>query len=404
MVAYSQAQIRNGLLRVSGAFVPNLQAAILATASFMLCWKVLGLVNPIFAPIVTYLCMGFSRNRQPRKVIEFGLGATAGVFLGSVVTHWFGFGWWQMFVLLALGPLIGRFIDRSEIVTFQTGINAIVLAALIGINAQGEQYSIIERLVPALIGALVALVATILIPSNMVSRPRRYIGFAIGETSRAVRRLSKGLLDGDYAEISRLRGLLTGIRELLSDADAALNSAQETASIKLGAAEVRAELSELRRLLDLTERMHVTVSMLQRQSRGMVSEIGPIPELAKVLWQVADLLARVSEGVHSWQRPTSARDEAITLAGELRPMSFASHEKDWRSSTLVALVRALVVDLLELTGLSMAQARAVLAETAGYHPDPAADVTTMEMPSMIWGTEELPAIADPCDEDDDPGR
>ena len=221
MVAYSQAQVRNGLLRVSGAFIPNLQAAILATASFMLCWKVLGLVNPIFAPIVTYLCMGFSRNREPRKVIEFGLGATAGVFLGSVVTHWFGFGWWQMLVLLIVGPLLGRFIDRSDIVTFQTGINAIVLAALIGINEQGEEFSIIERLVPAIVGALVALIATILIPSNMVSRPRRYIGFAIGETSRALRRLSKGLLDGDYEEISRLRGLLTGIREVLSDADAA---------------------------------------------------------------------------------------------------------------------------------------------------------------------------------------
>lgn len=401
MVAYSQAQVRNGLLRVSGAFIPNLQAAILATASFMLCWKVLGLVNPIFAPIVTYLCMGFSRNREPRKVIEFGLGATAGVFLGSVVTHWFGFGWWQMLVLLIVGPLLGRFIDRSDIVTFQTGINAIVLAALIGINEQGEEFSIIERLVPAIVGALVALIATILIPSNMVSRPRRYIGFAIGETSRALRRLSKGLLDGDYEEISRLRGLLTGIREVLSDADAALNSARDTASIKIGVAEVRAELTELRRMLDLTERMHVTVSMLQRQARGMVSEVGPMPELAKVLWQVGDLLEQVSEGVHSWQRPTSARDEAISLAGELRPTSFASNEEDWRSSTLVALVRALVVDLLELTGLSMAQARAMLADTAGYDPDTAADVTMMEMPSMVWGTEQLPAIEDRLDEDEE---
>lgn len=377
--------------------MPNLQAAVLSTASFMLCWKALGLVNPIFAPIVTYLCMGFTRNRQPRKVIEFGLGATAGVLLGAVVTHLFGFGWWQMFILLFLGPLIGRFIDRSDVVTFQTGINAIVLAAMISINAQAEQYSVIERLVPALIGALVALIATILIPSNLVSRPRRYIGFAIGETARVLRRLSHGLRDGDFAEISRLRGLIAGIREVLTDADQSLKSAEETATIKLRNSKVRAELRELRRLFDLTERMFVTVSMLQRQSRGMVSEIGSLPELSRVLGEISGLLDEVSEGVHSWERPTTARDKAVEIAGELNPMAFAAHAQDWRSSTLVALTRALVVDLLELAGLSMAQARSALVDIADFDPTVEADTTAMEMPSVAWGTEQFPAVVDPAE-------
>ncbi|EPH05937.1 hypothetical protein HMPREF1531_00585 [Propionibacterium sp. oral taxon 192 str. F0372] len=400
MLDYSQAQVRNGLLRVSGAFIPNLQAAVLATASFMLCWKVLGMVNPIFAPIVTYLCMGFSRNRQPRKVIEFGIGASAGVFLGTIVTHSFGFGWWQMFLLLLIGPLIGRFIDRSDIVTFQTGINAIVLAAIIGINAQEEQFSVIERLVPAIIGALVALIATALIPSNMVSRPRRYIAFAIGECSRALRRMSKAVLDGNPAELSKLRGLLAAIRELLSDAGQALTCAKDTASIKWRSRGTRAELIELQRMLELTERMHTTLSMLQRQSRGMTAEIGSIPELAKVMWHVADLLERVSEGIRNWERPTGARDEAVALAGELRPISYITDDEDWRSATLVSLVRALVVDLLELTGLSMTQARGMLADTGEFDPIEDPDATSVEMPSVMWGTEELPAVCDESCMDD----
>lgn len=399
---YVLSRVRSGLNRVRGAAIPNLQTALLATLSWLLCHWLLGNPDPIFAPIVVLSSLGFSRNRQPRKVLEIGLGVSTGVLIGGLAGHYWGFGAWQLFILFAVTPLIGRFIHRSELVAFQTAINSVVVASMMTMAVPGVGSGPLDRWLNALIGAGVSVASTVVLPSNVVTRPQRYVAFAIDELARILRRLSKGLLDGDAAEIGVLARQLSAMRETLNDARQALDSAQETAAISPAAFSSRPVLAELDRMLGLIERLHVTMSMLQRQARHMVSEIGSMPELAAPMWQAADLLARVESGVRNWQRPTAARDEAVRLAGSLRPAEIATGPNQWRSATLTSLLRAVVVDLLELTGLSMAQARAALADVGHYDPDAEANATGVESASIVWGTEHLPAVGEPpwLDEDD----
>lgn len=59
---------------------------------------------------------------------------------------------------------------------------------------------------------------------------------------------------------------------------------------------------------------------------------------------------------------------------------------------------------MQLTGLSLAQARGALADTKNFDPDCAQEVDTeADLPSVMWGTEMIPAVDDndphPCDED-----
>lgn len=396
---YSIGRIRGGLNRVRGAVIPNLQAAIAATIAWMIC-HAYGDPNPIFAPIATFICMGFSRNRQPGKVIEIGLGASFGVLIGAIVGHYWGFNWIQLVLLLSTTTLVGRFIHRSEFVAFQTAINAIVVASMMPLHTTSTP---LDRLLNALVGAAVALLATIVIPTDVLSRPRRYTVFGLQEMARTLRRLSRALRDGDAQAIAELRGRLTSIREQMNDARLALNSAQETSAISPTARGVRPQLAELDRLLTLIERMHVSVSMLRRQARHMVTETGPMPELSQPLREIADLLDRVARGVEVWQRPTDARDDAVALAAHLGPDEVAD-AGNWRSTVLVSITRALLVDLMQLTGLSLAQARGALADTKNFDPDCAQEVDTeADLPSVMWGTEMIPAVDDndphPCDED-----
>ena len=99
-MARLSAEIRVGWTRVKGAAAPNTLTALAATLSWVICFYLLHQPTPVFAPIATFLCLGFSRNREPRKVLEVGLGATFGVLIGEWFGNAFGFGWWQVLVLM----------------------------------------------------------------------------------------------------------------------------------------------------------------------------------------------------------------------------------------------------------------------------------------------------------------
>lgn len=400
--SYLEANARRGVLRARGAAVPVVQTAISATIAWLVCHWLLDDPNPIFAPIATFVCLGISRNREPRKVAEMGLGASTGVLIGGLLGHYFGFGAWQLLFLLLLAPLLGRLIDRSEMVAFQIAVQSIVVASMV---SQAASESPFDRWLNALIGAGVALLATVVLPSNVVTRPKRYVTFTIEEVARTLRGLSKGLLDGDGDAISQLHGRLLAMRELLNDGSRSLASAQETAAISPAAFSSRSTLAELDRMLELCERLHVTLSMMQRQSRGMVTEIGPMPEIARAMWQAADLMDQIARGVRNWQRPTAARDATAALAAELGPADVIVADADWRSATLMSLLRAVVVDMLELTGLSLAQARAVLADTGIFNPGVVLESGPgVEQASMVWGTEELPAVESASTPDEPPAQ
>lgn len=385
--SYLGARARSGLIRLRGALVPNTQNAFAATGSWLIC-RWLGDPNPIFAPIATFVCMGLSRNREPRKVIEMGFGASTGVLIGGLVSRYLGFGAWQLLILLLCTPLLGRLMDRSELVAFQVAVQSIVVAAMLG---EPGGPSPVDRWLSALIGSAVALVATAILPVSVVTRPRRYLVFILEEVARTLRRLGKGLMDGDPQAIAHLRGRLLALRELLNDGGRALTSAQETAAISPAAYGSRPVLGELGRMLELCGRLHITLSMMQRQGRGMVEEVGALPEIAGPVWQAADLLERIAAGVREWQRPTGARDVTAELAAKLGPADVIVVDTDWRRATLMSLLRAIVVDMLQLTGLSLAQAHAVLVDTGEFDPDAGAG-TTDEQPSAVWGTEEMPAV------------
>ena len=106
---------------------------------------------------------------------------------------------------------------------------------------------------------------------------------------------------------------------------------------------------------------------------------------------MATFIDQVAAGIGCGERPTKARNAAVAIAGELAPEE-VGHNDDWRSATLTSLLRAIVVDTLQLTGLSNAQARSTLAGNDPDEPEGLPEVEDWDRRSEIWGTDELPAI------------
>lgn len=206
--------------------MPNTQAAIAATIAYLICAYLWRQPNPVFAAVSCYLALGFSRNRQPRRVLEIGVGVSFGVLIGELAARAIGFGWWQLLLILLVTPLLARMMDRSDLMTFQSAINAMVVAALAALATQHDlPHSSVGRWVDSLTGALVGLVAAVVFPTSITTRPRRYTSTAMHRLGEALEAMGKGLSRGDAELVSAAQGYLDEARRQLTDGQAAQSSA-----------------------------------------------------------------------------------------------------------------------------------------------------------------------------------
>lgn len=401
--AYVRSNAKAGWQRLRGAVVPNTHAAIFATISWLICHDLLGAPSPVFAPIATYLCLGFTRNREPRKVLEVGVGATIGVFIGEVSSYAFGFGWWQVLLLLLVTPLIARFLDGADLLTFQTTTNALMVGSMIqvasGIGARELSFG---RWTDAVIGAAVALVASLVLPRSVTSRPRRYTATALTGIADALHAIAQGLEDGDVGQTKVAYAELDVAAQQITAGVAARRSAADVVLLQPARRTDRASLAELKRLLRLSDRLHGSVFMLARQTAGMIGEAGPNPVVAELTEEASRTLRELATQIGRWEKPDRARDDAMALSARLSPD--AIDEADWRSNALVALLRSVSVDLLQLTGLSVPQARAALPDTGDLDVrSDEADALPEEGDSDLWGTMTFPTVEDEEAEQEEPG-
>lgn len=372
---------RQGRLRVAGSAVPLVQAAVAAWLAYTVSLVVLGHQAPFLAPISAWICLGFTRNRVPRKVAELGAGATLGVLVGEVAVQLAGTGPVQVAVALLLAGLAARFLDRGDLFTFQAGVNAMVVVGMAALPppAPGP----FDRLTDAFVGALVALLFSVALPRDVTSRPRRLARSALQELGLVLGLVAAGVRAGDPRTLGDAYAQLSGIEEILDDTQTAVTSARDIARLNPTLRASRPQVDELHRVVALLRRSLASTEVLLRQSRGVIDEIGPVPEVGGLLDEAAAVLQSLAGAVGGSTRPVHARERATALAAACAPAGHLG--ENWRPAVLVSLMRSVTIDLLQLTGLSRAQARLVLPDTGeGTSADDGLGPDT-DAPSGIWG-------------------
>lgn len=377
-LVFIRLRLRQGGRRVRATTVPILIASGAALAAWLFSHEVLGHATPVFAAISAWICLGFTFNREPRKVLELGFGATIGVAIGEVALLVGGPNGPTLAIALAVGALTGRLLDRGDFFTMQAGVNAMVVVGmgdLLGAAGGGA------RLLDAMTGGFIALLVSILLPGNLMARPRHIIAGVLTELGLALSMLASGARNADAEAIHDAHAQHVGVADILEDARVALDSSTTIVRLNPTLRHHRPQATELNRVLALITRLDQVVSMLIRQSRGVVDEAGARPEAAELMDRAAGVLNALAGSVDTWRNPAAARVEAILLARACGPSVYA--ERDWRMFALVSIMRALAVDLLQLTGLSRAEARGYLPET-GTDDEPET-LTPEDAASELWG-------------------
>jgi uncharacterized membrane protein YgaE (UPF0421/DUF939 family) len=353
------ARARQGWSRVRTAFVPVLQAVVAAGVAYAIGYSVLGHSAPFFAPVSAWVALGFTADRDLRRVAELAVGVALGVALGDLVVHGIGTGPWQVGLVLGVAALVARFLDRGPMLTTQAGVQAIVIVGLPVVSASGGP---VGRWTDALVGGLVALAVAALTPSDPRRRPRAQGRAAVEELAGMLRLLARGLRAASSHDVqdALIRGRAS--QPALDEWRDAASAARDLGRVSPAARRHRTELAWVGQAAVRVDRAVRNARVLARRSLATVEaeqqhDLGPVADAMDRVALASDALAAA---LGTGTEPLRSREELLRLAAELDP--FTLTPDDWQAQSLVLLLRSLVVDLLEASGVDGRTAREALPE------------------------------------------
>ncbi|MFC8598995.1 MULTISPECIES: FUSC family protein [unclassified Isoptericola] len=376
-------RLRQGISRVRVSFWPIVQAALAAGIAYGIATVVLGHTQPFFAAVAAWVCLGFSFDRDLRKVAEVAAGVALGVGLGDVMVHVIGSGWWQIALVMAVSATIARFIDRGPLVTIQAGVQA---GVVVGLPASVATNGAFGRWTDALVGGGVALLVALLTPGDPRRRIRALALDATRELALTLESVARGLRDGDPDELAAALVRGRAAEKVLEDWQEVARTSDDIAKVSVNRL-LRAEITRLAAQAVLVDRAMRSVRVLARRAPATLRSLGalhddgdhrvataplsgglpPPPEVDPVTDPVADLVVRLGHGVRllaaglgSGSGLGEARDALRDVARDMDPRTVG--EGHWQVQSLVLLLRSPVVDLLEASGVPPEEARTALPE------------------------------------------
>ncbi len=360
-----QARAQRGGRRVRSESRAIVTAALAAGAAYAVAHLLLSHPYPIFAPIAAFVSLGFGIDRRPRKVAELALGVSVGVAFGELFAYLFGSGPVQIAVVLALAVCLARLIDGATMFGMQAGVQSVVVVTLPAIVGGGG----FTRWTDALVGGSMAMLVAVLLPLDVRRRAQRLAESGMAEIAFTLTEVARGLRTGDPDAVddalARARGSQGVIDEWADLVDAAL------AATRLTPSRLRHDdyLLRMRRASTLVDRAMRNTRVIARRAWVVSRDVAHQEELADLLETIGGSVREISVALGSASRLIELRPGLLAVAGRLAPQQFSG----WPAQTLVVLVRSLVVDLLELTGLTASQAREALVATGVPEPPSTGD-------------------------------
>jgi uncharacterized membrane protein YgaE (UPF0421/DUF939 family) len=350
----SRLTVRTRLSRLRSRAFLLLQSSVAAGVAWLVAHDLVGHATPFFAPIVAIVCLGMSYGQRVRRVLEVAVGVAVGVFTADVFVHVAGSGPWQITVVVLFSMAFAVLLDGGPLLVTQAAVQSVVIVALAASPGQA-----LSRWTDALIGGAVALVAAVVVPQAPLRRPRVAASEAVAKISELLRQAATlaagGDVDAAASVLASARGTESLLRELRQAADEGLDVITSSPlSRRRHAPRVRS-MAELVEPLDIAMR---STRVLVRRVTISVARGENLPDSYRAL------LGRLADANDVMARALSENAAASVGLRGLLEVAAATGELPRTSSlaseTVLAQLRSLVVDLLQVAGLGEEDAHAAI--------------------------------------------
>jgi uncharacterized membrane protein YgaE (UPF0421/DUF939 family) len=342
------------LTRAVSSLPAAVQIVVAVLASYTISHYLLGHSTPLLSITVVISALGFARDARPRKVFDNVVGILIGIVFSELLFNLLGFGMWQIAVILFSTLMLARLISPNAAFAAAAGVQSMLVMLL-----PAPDGGVLVRSVDGLVGGIVALLVTALIPRDprgIARRDSRRLTSALGE---ALDGLRAGLRQADEPaaslSVERLRRTQTLVDNWSQSLDSALSISRISPFLRRHLPALRHQARVLQGM-DLTAR-HLRV--IARRVSFLLRDGVARPQFADLLDPIAEAVAILGESVddpEAAQRATVILEE---LVSQLTPDATVP-QAPVTESVIVLLMRPLVIDLLVATGRSADEARKLL--------------------------------------------
>ncbi len=341
--------------RLQGRAFMIIQAALTAGLAWFIAQNVVGHELPFFAPVAVIITLGISFGQRMRRAVEVAIGVAVGVMVGDVFQSVFGTGVWQIILVCAVAMSLATLLGAGQLMIIQSGVQAIVVTALSPDLGYG-----VDRWLDAVIGCSLALVVATIAPSSPLRRPGVVAAGVLDEMSDALRSAAAALRshDTDAAEavLEQARAGEEGLTAFDQAATEGLAVVRHSPFRRKQLSRVTA-LAELQVPLEYASRNFRVLARRTAIAAWRGEEVSEthlvlMEELAEVCWFMQSEL-------RAGRLPTGARDRLTKIGEESAHLHLAVGIS---SVVILAQLRSMTADLLELTGMDYEDARELIPE------------------------------------------
>ncbi len=348
--------LRESTRRVIESIAPALQITIGALLAYSIAHYGLEHATPILALTVCITSLGFSRDARPRRIVQTAIGMVVGIAISDIALAFFGTGIVQIALVLLVVLLAARFISGSSAFALTAGIQAMLVQVL-----PAPAGGVFVRTIDGLIGGLLAIVVTALIPRDPRGLARtdanKLFDFFIESLDSlrlALRDVNIQVADAALKKVRRSQPLIDNWKMSL---DSAVAISRISPFLNKYRDELKGQVRLMRGMDLATRNLRVVIRRVDFLLKDGIARA----YLADLCDQLHSAVSLMREGLIDPEALEHAQLELVEIVRQLDPKRFGIADQI-REASVLLLLRPLVVDLLCATGMSEDEARAELPE------------------------------------------
>ena len=331
------------------------QTAVTAGLAWFVAERLLGQPTPFFAPVAAIITLGVTYGQRMRRGVEIAIGVAVGVLVGDVFAKLFGTGVWQIVVVLALAMSVATLLSSRQLIIIQACVQSVLVVTLASAAADG-----FSRWLDAVVGCTLALLVATVAPGAPLRKPAQLAARVLDHLAATLEAAATELRESDEQAAEEVLAQARRSEEALAELSDA--TAEGLAVVRqspfrrrqLAGVEAYAQLS------DPLEHASRNLRVLARRCAVALWRGEQVPAAYRAqMTALAEVMRFMAIELQNGRLPTRARDRLVAIG---RDTSHLELSESLSAVVILAQVRSITADLLELTGMDYADARELIPE------------------------------------------